>query len=93
MANTNRKTHERNGIESIAENDEILQLNEKYIEEGLNHKHLREITTKYHPGHKKHRYGLVGKPKKEWNRTFVDEKLPVKWIMDCRTTSAHTFGN
>ena len=39
--------NERNGMETIVDNDEILWLNEKHIE-GLDHKTLREITTKYH---------------------------------------------
>ena len=36
-------------------------MNEKHIEEGLNHKKLREITTKYHSDHKKHRYEIEDK--------------------------------
>ena len=35
-------------IETKVYNDRILWLNEKHIEEGLDHKNLREITTKYH---------------------------------------------
>ena len=38
--------YERTGIESIVDNDGILRLNEKYIEERLDHKNLREMTTK-----------------------------------------------
>ena len=64
MANISRKKHKRNGIETIAESGGILQLNEKYIEEELDHKNLREITTKYHPDHKNHRCELVGESKK-----------------------------
>ena len=33
MAGISRKTYERNGTETIADNDGILWLNEKYIEE------------------------------------------------------------
>ena len=33
-------------VERIVENDGILWLNEKHIEEGLNHKNLREVSTK-----------------------------------------------
>ena len=36
-----------NGIETIADNNEILWLNEKHIEEGLDHKNLGEITIKF----------------------------------------------
>ena len=35
-----RETYERNDIETIADNDGILQLSEKHIEEGLDHKNL-----------------------------------------------------
>ena len=35
MVSVSRKRYERNGIEKIADNDEILWLNEKYIEERL----------------------------------------------------------
>ena len=38
--------------------DGILWLNEKHIE-GLDHKNLREITTKYNLNHRKHRYELA----------------------------------
>ena len=40
-----RKMYERNVIETIVQNDEILWLNEKHVEEGLDHKYLQEITT------------------------------------------------
>ena len=68
-----------------------MRLNEKQIEEGLDHKDLREITTKYNSNHRKHRYELVEEPKKRVNRIFIDEKLAIKVIMDCRTTPAHNF--
>ena len=54
MVDINRKTYERNGIETIVNNDGILWLNEKHIEEGLDHKNLQEITTKYNSNHRKH---------------------------------------
>ena len=41
MVDISRKTYVRNGIEAIADNDGILWLNERHIEEGLNHKNLR----------------------------------------------------
>ena len=37
--------YERNGIETMVDNDGILLLNEKHTEEELDHKTLREITT------------------------------------------------
>ena len=36
----------------------MFWLNEKHIEEGLDHKNLREITAKYNSNHRKHRYEL-----------------------------------
>ena len=75
MVDISRKTYERNGIKTIADNDGILWLNEKHIEEGLDHKNLQEITIKYHSDHRKHRYELVEEPKKQANRTFIDKKI------------------
>ena len=40
MASITRKTYERNGKETIVDDDGILWLNEKYIEEGSDHKNL-----------------------------------------------------
>ena len=54
MVGISRKTDERNGIETIVvDSDGILWLYEKHIEEGLDHKHLWEIKTKYLSDHKK----------------------------------------
>ena len=47
----------------MVDNDGILWLNEKHIEEGLDHKNLREITTKYNSDYRKHRYELATEPK------------------------------
>ena len=51
-------------------------------EEGLDHKNLREITTKNHSDYRKNRYRLVEVPKKQCNRIFIDEQLAIKVIMD-----------
>ena len=40
MTDISRKTYERNGIETIVDNDGILWLNEKHIEERLDSKNL-----------------------------------------------------
>ena len=40
MVDINRKTYERNGIETTAANGGILWLNEKHIEEGLDNKNI-----------------------------------------------------
>ena len=63
----------------------------KNIEEGLHHKILQEITIKYNPYYRKHRWKLVEESKKQVNRIFIHKKLTVKVIMDCRTTMAHKF--
>ena len=68
-----------------------MWLNGKRIKEELDHKNLREITAKHNSNHRKHRYELVEEPKKQVNRIFIDEKLAIEVIMDCRTTSAHKF--
>ena len=91
MVDISRKTYERNGIETIVDKDGRLWLNEKHIEEGLNHKNMQGITTKYNPNHRKHRYEQVEKPKKQCNTIFIDKKLAIKVIMSCRTPSAHKF--
>ena len=91
MFDISRKTYERNGIETVIDNNGILRLNEKHIEEGLDHKNLREITTKHNSNHRKHKNELVEEVKKQCNRIFIDEKLAVKVTTDSRTTSAHKF--
>ena len=74
IVDISRKTYERNGIETIVDNDGILWLNEKHLEVGLDHKYLKEIIIKYHSDHRKHIYELVEKPKKLANRFFIDNQ-------------------
>ena len=52
---------------------------------------MQEITIKCNSNHKRHRYELVEKPKKQVNEPFKDGKLAIKVIMDCRITSAQKF--
>ena len=47
------------------------------------------MTIKYYSDHRKHRYELVDERKEQSNRIFVDEKLEIRVILVCRTTSAH----
>ena len=68
-----------------------MWLNGKHIEEGLDHKNVREITIRYLSGHRKQRHKLVEEPKKQVNRISIQAKLAIKVIMDCRKTSAHKF--
>ena len=55
------KHKKRNSIETKRDKDRILWLNEKHIEERLDHKNLREITTKYYLEHRKHIHELDNK--------------------------------
>ena len=48
MVDISKNTHERNGVYTIVDNDGILWLNEKHVEEGLDHKNVREISIKRH---------------------------------------------
>ena len=50
---------------------------------------MRKIITKYGLNHRRHRYALIEEPKKHVNRISIEEKIAVKVIMDCRTTSFH----
>ena len=65
MVDISRKTYEINVMETKIDNDGVLQLNVKHIEEGLD---LRQIKTNYNSNHRKHRCDLVEKPKKKVNR-------------------------
>ena len=46
MVDISRKRYERNGIEARVFNDGILWLNEKHIEEGLDHKKFAKSSNK-----------------------------------------------
>ena len=54
MVDISRERYEGNDTETIVDNDEILSLNEKHIEERLGHNSLREIKIK--SNHRKYRY-------------------------------------
>ena len=47
MVDIRRKMYERNGVEAIVDSDGVLWLNEKHIEEGIDHENLRVTTVKY----------------------------------------------
>ena len=42
-----RETYVRNGVETVVDSDGMLWLNEKHIEEGLDHKSLWVTTVNY----------------------------------------------
>ena len=65
MVNISRKTFQRKGKEKIVDNDGILWLNEKHLEEGLDHKKFQETTIKSHSDHRNYRYEQVKEPKKQ----------------------------
>ena len=48
-----QRSYERNSIEIIGDNNGILWLNKKHVEEGLDHNNLREITMKYYSNHRR----------------------------------------
>ena len=90
MVDISRKKYERNGIEARVYNDGIFWLNEKRIEEGLDHKKIAKSCNKNHSNYRKHRHGLVEEPKKQVNGISINQKFAIKVITDCRTTSAQT---
>ena len=62
MFNIAKETLENNGIEVIVDSGNALWLNEKNIEEKLDHKNLAAISNKYGKIYKKWRHELVNKP-------------------------------
>ena len=80
-----KETFENNDIEVIVDGIGTLWLNEKHMEEKLDHENLPVITNKYDPACNKHKYELVDKPKKQLNRRFWRCYLALKVIMDRRT--------
>ena len=59
-----------------------MWLNNKHLEEGFDHKQLREITIKYYPDHRRNRYETVKEPKKQCTRAFINDQviLEIKWL-------------
>ena len=85
MVNITKETYGNNGIEAIVDNVGNLWLNEKHIEEELDHKNLPVVTNEYDPVYKKHRYELLNDPEKQLNRRFLRSNLALKMIMNCKT--------
>ena len=90
MVDISRKTFEKNGVETIVDSDEILQLHEniQIKDQFIN---ICQRLQCYLSNHRKYRYELVDKPKKQPNRFFISNELANKVIIDCRTTAAHIF--
>ena len=91
MLNITKETLENNGIEVIVDSVNALWLNEKNIEEKLDHKNLPVITNKYDKIYKKLKYELVNKPIKQLNIRFLRADLALKIIMDCRTDKSFSL--
>ena len=62
MVDICRETHERNDVETVDKNG-ILQIHEKHVDEGLDHKKLSESQLRYLSDHRKHRYELADESK------------------------------
>ena len=89
MVNITKETWEKNGVEVIIFNGKKW-LNEKHIEQELEHSNLREVTTKYSLGLRNKRQKLEECDKQQCRR-FLREDFAIKIIMDCRTTYAVNF--
>ena len=64
-----------NSVETIVGNHGIMWSDKRHIEEGLDHKNLLVTTGKYFSHHKKYKYELVDKRKKQPSRIFIDKKI------------------
>ena len=69
----------------------LLWLNEKHLEEKLDHEKLVVITGKCCLEHRKHRFELVEESKKEPNKICLHEKIALKTIMNCKRTESNNF--
>ena len=78
MVDIVKETNENNNVEAIVDGIGTFWLNEKYIEEKLDHKHLPAITNKYDQVYKKRRYEVVNRPKKQLNRRYLVIILALK---------------
>ena len=78
MVYISREAYEQNVAETIVDSDGILWLNEKHMEQGLDHKNIRATAVKYPSGHRKNRYELLDEPKKQPNRIFIHKPLATK---------------
>ena len=73
-----QKNIQKNGAETIVDNEILrLRLND-HIKEGLAYKNLQITTGKYSEDYRKHGYELVDEPKKQFNRIHRDKELVIK---------------
>ena len=73
MAYISREMYEINAVETIADKNGTLGLNEKHKEEEWTNKNLQMATGRYHSDHRKHRYELGCEPKKQPSRIIIDK--------------------
>ena len=66
MVNITKETYQNNGIEVIIDKFDILWLDEKHVEQQLEHKHLPAVTNKYHKKYKKCRYEIMDEQKSNY---------------------------
>ena len=98
MVDINKNTHERNGVCTIVNNDGILWLNEKHVEEGLDHKNVREISTKHHSKTNQQNF-YIQRISSQSNRGFVEQQLHIEqsvltkinWVHLKKTTCKHNI--
>ena len=91
MSDITKEAFEDNSIEVKIDSVNTLWLNEKHIEEKLDHKNLPAITNKYNKIYKKHRYELVDETIKQPNRRFLRIDLALKIIMGSRKDESCSF--
>ena len=85
MVNITKEKYENNGIEVITDQFGQLWLNERHVQQQLEHQNLRVVTNNYDKEHKKSRFELIDDPIKQSCRRFIHKYLALKIIMDCRT--------
>ena len=76
----------KNGVKLIVTNG-IKLINEKHIEEGLDHANLLVLTIKHYSDYRKHRHELVDELKKQPSGIVFHEDLAIKILMDCKLES------
>ena len=87
MVNITKRNMAKNGVEAIVFNDKKW-LNEKHIEEQLEHASLVAVTNRYPLKLKNQGQELQNCRNYQPCRKFLKENFAVQIIMDCRTIPA-----
>ena len=85
-----RKRWRKNGVEVIVFNSKMW-LNEKHVEEQLEHSNLAAVANQYSSELIKRRQELQNCGKYQPCRRFLEERFAMQVIIDCRTTPAVNF--